>query len=903
TLQQVADFVHSAAPAAPVAPVAPAPVAAAKPGLDPKAVLLGVVSELTGYPLETLALEMDLEADLGIDSIKRVEILSMLSKRIPGAPSVNPEKLGTLKTLQQVLDFISGSIAASAPAVVAAPAAAARSTTEATAKLHRRVVVPVRLGPAQLAPARFPEGEILVTADGAGLAAALVKQWAGRGLKARVLSDASEVPGPIGALVVLAPEGDEWTAAGEQALKQALKLARTFGPRLRQSGVGGKAMFAAISRRDGAFGHSTARFAGNPLQGGLAGLVKTAADEWPEVSCRALDVSSALSVAEAAAAIVEELGSEGPREVGLGPAGRTTLALREAPAVVLEQRVAAGDLVVVTGGARGVTAECARALAQQRGVALLLLGRSAVPTAEPQWMAAATDEAALKRALLEHAAPGERPSPKMLGEACRAVLAGREIRASLAALEAGGVKVRYRSVDVRDEASLARVLEEARGEFGPVRGVIHGAGVLRDKRIEDKRDDDLDQVLDTKLAGLRALLSATARDELRFVAFMASVSGRYGRRGQSDYAVANQALVSIAQAEAAKRPSCRVVALDWGPWDGGMVTPALRSEFEREGVALIPLADGARALCDEVQTAPGGTTEVVLGAGFAEESSAAWELAASYRLDAETFPVLADHQLAGKSVLPLAMTLEWFAQAAAQAAGGRVVQGLEDIRVLKGVTAPENVAIWIGAPEATATGTRLTLELRNARDQVYVRAIARVGAAMPASAAIAAPALLRPYPHSLKAIYSEQLFHGARLEAIEGIDGISADGMALRLRTHPTSDRLLPAPVVRWTTDPLVVDGVFQALILWCREQRGAPSLPSRVGAWRQFKPFPTGSVRATVRVREVEGAAITSDVDLLDEAGEVVAQLEGCVCTVSPTLDRAFHPEVAAPKTVAPTA
>ena len=57
------------------------------------------------------------------------------------------------------------------------------------------------------------------------------------------------------------------------------------------------------------------------------------------------------------------------------------------------------------------------------------------------------------------------------------------------------------------------------------------------------------------------------------------------------------------------------------------------------------------------------------------------------------------------------------------------------------------------------------------------------------------------------------------------------------------------------------------------------------------------------MRVREVEGAAITSDVDLLDEAGEIVAQRESCVCTVSPTLDRAFHPEVVVPKTIAPTA
>ncbi len=84
---------------------APAPAPASQP-VDVVALLLSVVAQATGYPEETLSLEMGMEADLGIDSIKRVEILSMLSKRVPGAPSVNPEKLGALRTLQDVATFI-----------------------------------------------------------------------------------------------------------------------------------------------------------------------------------------------------------------------------------------------------------------------------------------------------------------------------------------------------------------------------------------------------------------------------------------------------------------------------------------------------------------------------------------------------------------------------------------------------------------------------------------------------------------------------------------------------------------------------------------------------------------------------------------------------------------------------
>ncbi len=71
--------------------------------------MLAVVGELTGYPVEMLGLDMDIEAELGIDSIKRVEILSALEEKIPGLPAVSPEIMGTLKTLGQISEYLSGS--------------------------------------------------------------------------------------------------------------------------------------------------------------------------------------------------------------------------------------------------------------------------------------------------------------------------------------------------------------------------------------------------------------------------------------------------------------------------------------------------------------------------------------------------------------------------------------------------------------------------------------------------------------------------------------------------------------------------------------------------------------------------------------------------------------------------
>jgi PfaD family protein len=932
TLKDVADFIGAARDGA-RALVAPNANGAshgvvnghASGPVDRRAILLEVVAQLTGYPLETLALEMDMEADLGIDSIKRVEILSMLSKRIPGAPSVNPEKLAKLRTLEQVLRFASGDeptpVTASRPVAMnghsVAKTAVAPNGHVVHASLHRRTVVAVAAPASTIStiPTKgalvLPEGSVVILADVSGLAATLAARFAAAGRSAQVVDSETEVLGPVGTLLLLGPDGVDWTAASEARLKQALGLARSLGPRLREGRNGTtkqEALFVTVSRRDGAFGHATRSPGWNPLQGGLAGLAKTVAHEWPEVSCRAIDVASVWSVDEAAEAVIEELAQHGPREVGLGPAGRVTLALRPADALPLVDRMGAGGVVVVTGGARGVTAECARALAERTGTTLLLLGRSPIPTDEPVWLREATTEAAIKRVCLDHAAPGERPGPRALGEACHAILAAREIRASLRACEAEGVRAVYRAVDVRDADAVTVALGEARASLGPIHGVVHGAGVVKDKRIEDKRDEDFDQVMDPKLAGLRALLVATRDDDLRCLVLFASATGRFGRRGQCDYAVANQALVSIAQDEAARRPRCRVVALDWGPWEGGMVTPALQKEFEREGVPLIGLSAGAAAMCDEALSAPGGPVEVVLGAGFGGEESAEWSLAATWRLDASVFPILRDHTLAGKAVLPLALMLDWLA-AAATSVSGRPLRTLDDVRVFRGVTIgtePQDVAVWVGPVETAGEPTnghghdgleRIAVELRHG-EHVSVRAIASVGAPLVASAPLPRPEGLHGFRTSIERVYREQLFHGPSLEAIESIDGIGETGMTLCLRAHPTSERLLGGAPVAWTIDPLVLDGVFQALIVWCRAELGAPSLPSRIGSLRVFGKLDGPRIRGVVRVVSVEGKAVTSDVDLVGDDGQLRARLEGFVCTASASLQRAFSPE---PSVIAP--
>ncbi len=91
-------------PASPPSPASPIPTD--RDGLIQ--ILLRLVSDRTGYPTEMLGLDQDMEAELGIDSIKRVEILGVLQKNLPEPLAANikerMESLTRVKSLNAIVD-------------------------------------------------------------------------------------------------------------------------------------------------------------------------------------------------------------------------------------------------------------------------------------------------------------------------------------------------------------------------------------------------------------------------------------------------------------------------------------------------------------------------------------------------------------------------------------------------------------------------------------------------------------------------------------------------------------------------------------------------------------------------------------------------------------------------------
>ena len=213
--------------------------------------------------------------------------------------------------------------------------------------------------------------------------------------------------------------------------------------------------------------------------------------------------------------------------------------------------------------------------------------------------------------------------PAEIESACSRVLADREIRQTLSALEDAGVKVSYHAADVTDPDAVAEVVRDIYARHGRLDGVVHGAGVIEDRLLADKTPDSFRRVFDTKVAGATALLGAL-RDDQPFVVLFTSVSGAFGNRGQVDYSAANDALSTWAWSLARRRgPGAgRVVAVDWGPWaDTGMVSPELEREYAKRGVGLLDTEDAIGRLLAELAR-PDGEPEIVVARAAVERFAA-----------------------------------------------------------------------------------------------------------------------------------------------------------------------------------------------------------------------------------------------------------------------------------------
>ncbi|QHN35188.1 SDR family NAD(P)-dependent oxidoreductase [Gordonia pseudamarae] len=841
--------VAAPAPAATPAPVAAAPAPA--PGKSASDVVLEIVSEKTGYPADMLGLEMEMEAELGIDSIKQVEILSALQAKYPGAPEIPGSELASMRTLQDVVNSVAGfagggGAAASASQSVAASQTPADEVPVGLSCTEARLrVVP----PAGFAMAGLQDGDVLITREDPAFADALEQVLISQGVKARTVD---EVPEEAGAVISLAALGavrtpDECVDMHVRAFHAARAVAKS----------------SATYRVLVTIQSTGATFAGGDVPTGVASLVKTAGWEWPNASIRAIDIET-LDPQRIAAELLA--GGSGV-EVALRADGTRLVAVEEVDATEVGETVAvpADGVVVVTGGARGVTARSALALAKQHGLRLALLGRTPL---QPQSAdePAGTTAAEIATALASSArARGESLSLPQARAQAEKLLATREVRETLTTAQQQGTVAQYFAADTTDRDTLHASLTEVRQALGPIVGLVHGAGVLADKRLEDLDDDSFLRVFRTKLIGAETLLAATSGDDLRFIALFSSIAARAGNPGQAAYASANAALDSIAARESRRRgDGCVVRAFGWGPWDGGMVDATLKSRFTEAGVGVIPLGEGSEFFARHA-LGKASATAVVVAAPSAPQlrsTSLSWDISV------ENLPALADHQVRGNVVVPVVIVLD---------AVLRAVRGLSasdtpvvrDFRVLSGVTFPagEQHTLSIGL---TPDAADYIVSVRDASGRARYTARVESGSGQAVAVAAAGDGA---WPFGVADAYAGPLFHGPSFQVIDQLTAYGATGGSALLKVKAEAGWTGG----EWASDPAALDGALQLGILWATAQGLPLVLPVGIGRAVFTADFPaSGQVQCRFAATPNGDKRVDFDIVLESTDGTQLAALEG---------------------------
>jgi NAD(P)-dependent dehydrogenase (short-subunit alcohol dehydrogenase family) len=269
--------------------------------------------------------------------------------------------------------------------------------------------------------------------------------------------------------------------------------------------------------------------------------------------------------------------------------------------------------IIVTGGARGITAAVAAELARRWRPTLLLIGTSPLPVDDEDDATVGLDTPAdLKAALQRQLTRKGRPfGPAELERAYQGLKRQREIRANLRRFRDAGATIDYAQVDVRDGQAMRRVLDDWQRRYGPVAGWIHGAGIIHDRWLRDKAPESFDRVFGTKVEGALGLAGLLDGDALRFATFFSSVAGRFGNQGQADYAAANESLNKLAL-WLDQRWAARVLSVIWGPWSGVGMVSDLEGHLGRQGLGMITPEVGAARLADELEFGRKGDVEVII---------------------------------------------------------------------------------------------------------------------------------------------------------------------------------------------------------------------------------------------------------------------------------------------------
>ncbi len=533
--------------------------------------------------------------------------------------------------------------------------------------------------------------------------------------------------------------------------------------------------------------------------------------------------------------------------------------LDEAPAEPTAAALAPGDVLLVTGGGKGIGAECALALVRSSGCALALLGRS---------------------------------SPD----------ADRELQTNLERMESHGVRCRYFQADVTDRAQVRAAVADVEAALGPVRGVLHSAGRNRPRLVADLETADLEATLAPKVTGLRHLLERVDRGQLELLIGFGSLIARTGLRGEADYALANAELRRTIERFAGDHPGCRCLCVEWSVWSGvGMGARLGRLDvLARQGIEAITPEAGV-AMLEGLLARPAPVSVVVAGRSgdlptleverpelpllrFLERPRVHFpgiELVADCLLSIDTDPYLADHVFRGEPLLPAVMGLEAMAQAACAVTGRAELPALREVRFERPIVVPAGGSVVLRIAALVRPGGTVEVALRCDRTSFLVdhfHALCDFPDGGPEKSGIEDREEAVPSPLPIEPredLYGSVLFQAGRFQRLESYRRLSATECLAEISARDEAWFSAYLPVDLRLGDPGVRDAAIHA-VQACIPHATVLPLGVEHLTTAELSQGAAGPWWVAARERSRQGKTLIYDLEIRDSRGALAERWQG---------------------------
>jgi NAD(P)-dependent dehydrogenase (short-subunit alcohol dehydrogenase family) len=699
----------------------------------------------------------------------------------------------------------------------------------------------------------------------------------------------------------------DWRAVTELDSKGLFLLLQTCAEDLRQQ----RGIVAALSGLGGSFGRANSHWHGLPGSGAAVGLLKTVALEWPEVTVKAIDFDNIAPERVGSTVPQELLMRDDAQEVGYCQGSRMVFeaVVESLPTPEKQEPPSANWVVLATGGARGITAEALHGLLVP-GMTLVLVGRAAEPAVEPEVTRGVSDMPTLRQIFLQSLRePGTSVTPVQVQQRIGELLRDRDIRRNLDRWRESGVNVEYRAVDVRNPDEFGPFIDSVYQRHGRIDAVLHGAGVIEDKLLVDKSLDSFSRVFDTKVDSTFILAERLRPETLQWLVFFTSVAGRTGNRGQCDYAAANEVVNRFAWWLHHRWPAVKIRAINWGPWESGMASEEVNRQFRERGVIPIPPPEGRAFLRNEMLSDDRSSVELVAGifnrpASAASASTFLPLLQGAPRIETdggvtldhtwslEAQPFLEDHQLDGTAVVPAVIALELMAEVVQAAWPEWQICEASEHRVQQGIQLQGGAPRTLRVHARALDGENVTAEIVDPRRPLapMYRANFLIAKTLPSLPPVSAPVRSTGPALDAAEAYADHCFHGPRFQRIRTIEGLDEHGLDATVESTVPAE-WMPEGVSGkdWLFDPGLLDSGLQAVLIWCRLQLGAYTLPSFLGRVSRcgIPPAEEGSLRLCMRIRGIEGTNLFSEFHYADRGGKTWLRVEGIQSTISKALNR----------------